>query len=859
MFIVPCPSCGRCGCECGRLPYTVTLSLSDFSKRNRTEECALSISACFGSGAHAVVMQPGGCTNTPTCGCDGSGAGPITELLLIDGGSCYAVLGREEPEVTATVVSSSGSGAELEVTLTEGQDSCGLPVWSVASVDVIEKGSGYSGVPTIAFSAAGGSRETTKATAFVSQMEPREPTSLDVSSPSGTGAAFTVSTTKSGTSPDRWSISSVAVTQGGSDYIDGESLSVDDYDGLFVDDPAQLVLRTARAAPTLQAFPASGGVDAAITVTTSQTSSAPDLWSASAISVDSPGSGYTDGDLWTIYALDGVTVAGGEATATVDENGELISLTVTDGGQFYLATGVAESVEVIDGGSYYEGSDKIEGVTVSLGGEYYRENRDLPALVADVVVVPCGGGNGAIITASVEDDVDSDSFGQIKELKIENGGDDYLSWTWSSGCLDRLNGQSIVLRAQDPHELVTLEVQSCYGSGACVQVKTDIEPCGWDGSPTALPGVILTSGGTGYAKRGRIEPTLSLSATPGSGATFTPTFGSKKDDCGLDYWYIEAVAASGGSGYVDNSAVKVAVTNGVAQEAASLTLSASEGVPTDVTVRSAGKYYRESNSIAAYTPNVTVAVVQTPPSDGDGAAVSVTVNTDPLDSKFGQIVGATLTSAGSGYLLLGGPRFCEYEGPCQGRLDFSGKSVVGLLTGVFNESDPQPDCGNISSESTIRRGLVDGTVNVEAGGAWSSCADPDCGECPEDACGAEVAVTVSVCGEVINFTIPIGGGFYGENLILPAPPGGVDGYLNINAAAGCQSDDCGYVVAVLLCYACPRESEDDPIDNRGEAFLGCIEAQAEDGCPTGGVSMICLGELLDPPIQCDASVTAVLA
>lgn len=974
MFIVPCPSCGRCGCECGRLPYTVTATLSDLAQRNRTAECSLTLTSCFGSGAKAVVTQPGGCTNTPTCGCIGSDAGPITEVLITDGGSCYAVLGREEPVVTATAISDSGAGAEFLVTLDEGQDQCGLPVWSVTKVEVLEKGIGYEGVPSIVFSAVDGSREVESALGYVSQMEAVGPPSLTVLSAVGSGAKFVANITQSGFTPDRWSISSVAVTAGGEGYFDGALLSVDDYEGLFVVDPAQLVLRTARAAPTLQAFPMSGGLGASIAITTAQTGSDPDLWSAAAISISDPGSGYVNGDLWTIYATDGIAVADGTAVATVNEEGGLLSLLIADGGQFYVDTGVAESVDVADGGSYYEGGGGIEEITITLGGEYYRENPSLPALTADVTVTPCGGGAGATITAAVDDDVDSETFGQVIALDITSGGDGYLSWTWDGGCLDRLNEESIVLRAQNPHVLVTLEVQSCYGTGACIDVKTTVGTCGEAGSPlplpafpraaprlslsatpgigacitpkfefksdacgfpywyiesvsafggtnyndvsqvqvdilagvqeeaanltlyatngvatsvtvadggkfyqqcdytggvTALPGVTLTSGGEGYAKRGRVEPTLALKVpdSAGFGVTLTHTLGKNVDDCGLDYWYISEVSTAGGSGYEDSSNVNVVVVAGVSEEPAIITLISSDGVPSSVSVARGGKYYLESNAVAAYTPDIKVAVVQLAPSAGAGAVVSVTVETDPTSFNFGKITDATLTTGGGGYLLFGGPKDCKYEGACNASLDFSGRSVVGLLTGVFHESQPQPDCSDLSSETTIERGLVAGTVNVTPGGVFSSCAQTDCGECASQcACGRIVTVTIDLCGETIEFSMPVEGGYYIDQITLEVPPAippeqqeGA-GYIEISASSGCQTDGCGYQVAVLICYACRRESEDDPVNPFGEAFRGCVAADEVDGCPVdGAVEMTCLNILLGAPIGCAAEVTAVVS
>jgi hypothetical protein len=874
--------------------------------------------------------------------------------------------------VTATA--SLGTGAELEVTLAQVTDDCGLPVWEVNAVDVLEPGSGYYLGP-ISLKVVPPGIEAQAAVAEVTELTPEEPVQINIlPAPGGSGATFSVSIEKVDTLPDRWGIAGVTVDAGGSGYVDYATLAVEVVAPLVEETAAILTLRTAREAPTLDAFPFSGGSGAVFEISVVQSGSDPDIFAAGTISVTSPGSGYVNGDTFQIFPTGGVTDLNGFATAVVNESGGLVALTVTDGGQFWVDTGVAESVLVQSAGRYYNGVGIVE-ITVSLGGEYYLANRDLPALSAEVTVSDgtCfRSGSAAEIAATVDDDVDSDTFGQVTKLSITNGGDGYLAWTYLPGCLDRLNDDSLVLRASDPHKLITLEVQSCYGSGACLEVNTTLgvcggagspsplaafpraaprlslsatpgsgacltptfetkndtcgfpywyidsvatvggteyndtssvkvtvvagvqdaaaaltlnatkgvptsvtvtdggkfyRLCGYTGEPTALPGITLTSGGEGYAKRGRVEPTLSLAPENGTGATLTPMLDKKADDCGLDYWYIDTVATKGGTGYLDSNNVKVTVTAGVEEQSAALTLTASEGVPTGVTIERAGKYYLESNAIAAYTPSIKVAVVQLPPSIGKDAAVSVTVNTNPLDGGFGKITGVSLTNKGSDYLLLGGPKQCEYEGPCSTTLDFSGRSVVGLLTGVFNESDPQPDCDDISSETTIQRGLTAGTVNVEAGGVYSECDDQDCGECPEQCeCGSIVTVTVEVCGETITITIPTNGGFGGADITLEVPvaeppePQQGRGYIQISAASGCQSDGCGYEVGVLICYSCRRDNEDDPVIGFGESFRGCITAEAETGCPVAGaVTMICLGTLLDPPEQCGATVTAVVS
>jgi len=75
-------------------------------------------------------------------------------------------------------------------------------------------------------------------------------------------------------------------------------------------------------------------------------------------------------------------------------------------------------------------TDVIEEVTVCTGGKYYREDAAEPAIVSPVTVTvtvfaPCQGA-GAEIEATVDDDPNSGTFGQITALTIDDGGAGYF-------------------------------------------------------------------------------------------------------------------------------------------------------------------------------------------------------------------------------------------------------------------------------------------------------------------------------------------------------------------------------------------------------------------------------------------------
>lgn len=118
----------------------------------------------------------------------------------------------------------------------------------------------------------------------------------------------------------------------------------------------------------------------------------------------------------------------------------------------------------------------------------------------------------------------------------------------------------LTTRTHSNHALLTFS--SDFGSGAtgvllspggCDDFEED--SCGpSDRGP--LTGVLLTSGGTGYAALGRGQPTLTISASPGTGCTFTPTL-SKNSSSGAPVWSLASVSVSEGTGYVDGTPLTI--------------------------------------------------------------------------------------------------------------------------------------------------------------------------------------------------------------------------------------------------------------------------------------------------------------
>lgn len=183
-----------------------------------------------------------------------------------------------------------------------------------------------------------------------------------------------------------------------------------------------------------------------------------------------------------------------------------------------------------------------------------------------------------------------------------------------------------------------LAVDSCFGKGAFVHAIEEIDAGCTNHTAVLQPG-------SGYAVRGRVEPTLTITAPSGSGCTFTATFTETASECSecLKTWSIESVAISGdGSGYSDGPLVVTLGADTYLEDCdhAALTLTVEDGVPSSVAVTNGGTYYGESNDEPACVAAVTVA----------GTGVECSVSTDREDGTFGQVVAVTgdLTGVGGG-------------------------------------------------------------------------------------------------------------------------------------------------------------------------------------------------------------------
>ncbi len=114
------------------------------------------------------------------------------------------------------------------------------------------------------------------------------------------------------------------------------------------------------------------------------------------------------------------------------------------------------------------------GCHIAKGGQYYKERFDIPGLTFPVVgKVPTGLTNdsGAIINGIVDVDATSETFGEVIDLEIVEGGDGVFVWQRNRAVSHILSGRPLTLRATQTRPLVSVEADACFGSGVCVTVE----------------------------------------------------------------------------------------------------------------------------------------------------------------------------------------------------------------------------------------------------------------------------------------------------------------------------------------------------------------------------------------------------
>lgn len=445
-------------CENGELPETITVTLDGFTDESPSDPLyRVEFAACFGFGAAAHPSAPGG--RYP------DDAGPISGITVTDKGSGYAVFGREQPTVSVSIDGSPTESASATVSLSQKADDCGRAYWEVSGVTIDSGGNGYEDGAAVSFSVAEG--DTIDQYAYGTIATTRAAPSLTMNVVDGTGIPSSgygaeISHTVeeiAGSNPRLWQIASVTVANGGANYRHGDMIAAllnSDFDKQ--ETPPNITITVDAGEPTVSAaVQSSTGSGATLTATIENTTNdyGQSVWGVVSISIDQPGAGYSVYDLISVTTSNGVEQVGAFAfVSEVGEDGEILAIEIAGGGEYYVP-GPILSATIHYGGEFWRNGGAVASVNVTNKGRFYRENPALPPYVATVTatVVDDGAsahgpiGTGAQLSAVVDSDTGSETFGQITSVTVSNGGSGYLAWIYLANdcCGHYLNGQSVTL------------------------------------------------------------------------------------------------------------------------------------------------------------------------------------------------------------------------------------------------------------------------------------------------------------------------------------------------------------------------------------------------------------------------------
>jgi len=675
MFTPDNPS--MCGCDCGFLPYTVTLTPINVPDYSRVFHGNLLPDSCFGSGARAVVTGPGGANEN---------RGPITGVALRDGGCGYAVLGRVQPQILIRSTGALPEGVQLVPSFEQTQDSCGRIAWRISGVTFTGDTPVVSG-SQISFTQSPSSVADKIASAqSISATTRHEEPTLEANISASANVAelpeFEVlyqQTTYAG--KEAWAIQEIQVLSGGSGYGDLSTIAV----SLSLGEGDRKVnFGAAIATGTIQG-------DEIVSVSVSGTA----LYAKrllDSISVSSGGVYYRESpeappivadvlfelsDSQNFFATKPLIAGEVDSNPESATFGNVVGLQIEDAGD-----GVLAWTDSTDHYCNYLSQD-ISGVPFVLKAA-------TPIPLVSICFSASFGTNPPVDATK--------SFAVLPQAVIShpqwNGQPTGIKEEWLE--LKTLSefsatGLNLALRGRKAPTASARE-QDLTGSGLEVdfqfnQIENDQGLPAW-----VISGGSINSGGSGYfdgdtasvsadfpgtsnklgliAVKTRAEPQLAVVASSGA-AQFSVTIAQESDSPLL--WGIQSVSVvSGGQGYDPGTAsVSVDYSYPVIQVSpATLSVQVQSGQITSVSVLSPGAYYTETGTVndievldggefyeedASLPPivaDVQASVVQRNPSSGSGAQLSVGINADPESFEFGRATGLIVTAEGSGYLLL---------------------------------------------------------------------------------------------------------------------------------------------------------------------------------------------------------------
>lgn len=271
--------------------------------------------------------------------------GPLTGVQLLNPGQNYALRGRVAPSLTAT----AGGSSTMAVSLAQQNDACNVPFWEVD--DITASGSGVTDRRVVTIVRDPLDTQAVQALAVVSTREEPTVTATPPAEPlTEQAAAFAVTLTKT---------------------------------EMVI--PPRATLTPGQVSPDVS----------------------PAYWSVTAIDITSPGLGYPTTTRLTIEVDSGTETKPAAALAFANPKGEIVSVLVETGGEYFLDNLVPQDV------------------TIVRPGVYYREDSSLAPYVATPTAVMTqiapSNGTGAVINLTVDTDTASDSFGAIIAATIPQG------------------------------------------------------------------------------------------------------------------------------------------------------------------------------------------------------------------------------------------------------------------------------------------------------------------------------------------------------------------------------------------------------------------------------------------------------
>ena len=462
-------------------------------------------SLCFGSGAAGTAQAPG----------EDVGGGPITSVQLTAGGSGYARLGRTTP--TLTLTNAAEEPATVTFNLSQQTGSCNLPYWTISSATVTDGGGGYTDGQSLLLSIASGDTQEVAATGTL--FTAREEPTLEASG--GGSATFNVTVASNGNTPETWGVTGVTFSGETSGWTDGEYLTFAG-DGVTEGQAASVQVFTERGEPEVfveAEFSTGNGAVIEATLTQTVFAPSPAEWEVSALSIVNGGEGYQVGNFVDFYRSDFQQYGGYGNVTAVDENGAITAVAINAAFGIWANNDIIESVVVNSGGAYYNSlSGELVGISITNGGRYYREDASLPAILANVTVsiLPSGGsGSGAEVTAEIEDDPTSPTFGSVISLTLVNGGNNYFGWFQDD--IEHLGSNKLKIGAQ--YRFIS---KGCRVSGPGVPdntVVTDVRGWspGWPGMPDPAGEMFFEYGDRKGCCRYKMDRTLNSTGTLDTG------------------------------------------------------------------------------------------------------------------------------------------------------------------------------------------------------------------------------------------------------------------------------------------------------------------------------------------------------